>query len=321
MKTGDQPLELIRRCVDGDAAPEDIAALQIALRQDAALRRTYARYAHLDAALGDGRLAAARPAVAEGTLGASRTQPSSRWLSWRPLAAAAALLAAGFIVFLLTPSPAAAALSQMIAALDRALDRTYTISVLEGDAWQPLKDGRQIGYEGARLHLRGRSQFVLQRPLDSGNEAITGSDGQSNWDIRGKGPVRITSDLNRFRGGLPGEYQNVPFLDLSSLLHSLAADYDLTLADVSYDPSLKRLTADKRNREKRGLPRMEFIFRKDSGIVVKMELRGLPREKGGPRAVALTLTGESSLPSDFFNHAAHHELEREVIVEPAGFKP
>jgi hypothetical protein len=180
---------------------------------------------------------------------------------------------------------------------------------------------RKVGYEGAQLHLRGRSQFVLVRALDRDGEAITGSDGRSNWDIRGRGPVRVSMDASRFRGGIPGEYQNVPFHDMESLLESLTENYDLTLSQEDADPSLGRLHAKKRNRETRGLPSMTFLFRKDTGIVMRMELHGLPQERGGPRAVRLTLASESPLPPDFFTHEAHHEPGRPVVVEPANSKP
>lgn len=302
----------VQALLDGSLSEEEREALNETLRHDEASRRAFAGQMRLHALL-TWRTGAVTPVLQEVKAPVVRVPKPVRWqwVGW----AAAALFMIGFSVMLLAPSPAAAALSQMIAALDRALDRTYTISVTEGDAWQPLRDGRQIGYEGARLHLRGRSQFVLVRALDRGGEVITGSDGQSNWDIRGKGPVRVTSDMHRFRGGLPGEYQNVPFLDLNSLLGSLGEDYDLTLSDDDAEPGLQRLSANKRHRDKRGLPRMEFVIRKDTGTIVKMELRGLPQEKGGPRAVVLTLTSESGLSEDFFTHQAHHEADREVIVE------
>jgi hypothetical protein len=84
--------ELIRCYIDGSATPQQRDALQQHLRADAAFRRLYTRYANLDAALGDGRLAApsfARPASP------SRQQSPFQWLSWRPLAAAAAGLVFG----------------------------------------------------------------------------------------------------------------------------------------------------------------------------------------------------------------------------------
>lgn len=304
----------IHALLDGTLPEEDREAFNELLRTDKAARAEFAQQMKLHAMLlwRAGAVSVTMPKVRRPVW-----RTTWQWAAWT----AAAALAISFTLLLVSPNPAAAAVSQIVAAWGRAIDRTYTISVLAGAPWQPLKEGRQAGYEGASLHLRGSSEFVLIRPLDHGGEVITGSDGHTNWDIRGKGPVRVSTDASRFRGGIPGEYQNVPFLDLSSLFSSLAADYDLTIGDDETDPAMQRLQAQKRNRDKRGLPRLAFLFRRDTGTVVQMELHGLPQEKGGPRAVRLTLTSEIPLPADFFSHQAHHAPGREVINEPASIKP
>lgn len=304
----------IQALLDGTISEEDREALNERLRTDAAVRTEFAQQMKLHALL-TWRAGAVQVTPPKVRPPVWRT--TWRWAGW----AAAAAIVISFSLLLLSPNPAAAAVSQIIAAWEEAMDRTYTINVLAGDPWQPLRDGRRVGYEGATLHLRGRAAFVLVRPLNQGGQVLTGSDGTSNWDIRGKGPVRLSKDVNRFRGGIPGEYQNVPFLDLSSLFVSLSANYDLTVRDDPADLALRHLTAKKRHRDQRGLPRMEFFFRKDTGTVVKMELHGLPEEKGGPRAVSLTLSSETALPANYFTHHAHHEPEREVIDEPAQRHP
>ena len=304
----------IQSLIDGMLAEQDRVALNELLRSHAGARAEFAAQMKLHALL----KWRAGNAVAQVPTVRRRIPPQTwRWTGW----ATAASLVLGFTLLVVSPKPAAAAVSQIIAAWERAQDRTYAITVLEGDKWQPLRDGRQVGYEGAKLHLRGQSQFVLVRKLDRGGDVVTGSDGQSNWDIRGKGPVRVSADTGRFRGGIPGEHQNVPFHDLKGLLHSLAADYNLTLSQDDSAPGTQRLRANKRNRDQRGLPRMEFLFNKGTGTVVWMELHGLPRERGGPRAVRLTLTSESAFPADFFTHDAHHDPRRQVIREPADLKP
>jgi hypothetical protein len=304
----------VQSLIEGTLSQEDREVLNELLRRDASARAEYARQMKIHALLTwrAGAVSATMPKVRP-TVWRSTWQ----WAGW----AAAALLFIGFTFFLISPNPAAAAVSQIIAAWEQAKDRSYTIRVLAGDPWQALKDGRSVSYEGATLHLRGLSEFVLVRVLNHGGQVITGSDGQTNWDIRGKGPVRVSHETNRFRGGIPGEYQNLPFMDLRSLFLSLAVDYDLTIRDDSADPTLRCLSAHKRNRDKRGLPSMEFQFRQDTGMVVKMELHGLPEEKGGPRAVSLELTSETVFPGDFFTHQAHHEPDREVINESADIKP
>lgn len=303
--------EMFQSLLDGALPEPDRVALNERLRADPAARAEFARQMKLHALLQwrTGRVSVAAPQKPRRVV----FGPSWQWAGW----GVAAALVFGFALFMSLPSPAAAAISQIISAWGQAHDRSYTITVLEGGAWQPLKDGRQVSYEGATLHLRGGAQFVLERMLDRGGKVITGSDGTTNWDIRGKGPVRLTTDVSRFRGGIPGEYQSVPFLDLGGLLDSMKEDYDLTLRESDDDPAVRQLTAHKRYRERRGLPRMEFTFRRATGTIVSMTLHGLPQEKGGPRAVRLTLTSEAAFPADFFTHQAHHESDREVINESA----
>lgn len=83
---------LALRYIEGAITPEELNALQERLRTDSAFRRLFVRYASLDAALGDGRLAA--PAMTH-TDASARQASAFRWLSWRPLAAAAAGLVFG----------------------------------------------------------------------------------------------------------------------------------------------------------------------------------------------------------------------------------
>ena len=86
--------EQIQRCMTGDAAPEEIAALQQALKNDAELRALYLDYMNLDVALG---AAAEMAASAENEIGRTTAfpQPTARPSPhyWRWLAAAAACAA------------------------------------------------------------------------------------------------------------------------------------------------------------------------------------------------------------------------------------
>lgn len=87
MNTDDPRFELIHRCRDGNASPDELARLEALLREDAAFRLAYVRYTNLDLAL---EAKASSSEAAHDLLKASVTSRSTRWLQWRPLAAAAA---------------------------------------------------------------------------------------------------------------------------------------------------------------------------------------------------------------------------------------
>jgi hypothetical protein len=115
MKTEQEQLELIRRCIDGTASKDDRNALQEQLRREPSVRRLYARYANIDATLGSGGIALKEPAP---TAKASRTA----WLSWRPIAAAAAGLAIGMfctsVVFAYAQPRSPVVVSKMLPVAD-----------------------------------------------------------------------------------------------------------------------------------------------------------------------------------------------------------
>lgn len=304
----------IQALLDGTISEEDREALNERLRTDAAARAEFAQQMKLHALLTwrAGAVTVTTPKVKSPVW-----RTSWQWAGW----AAAAAAVIGFSVMLFSPASATASVAQMMSALSQAMDRTYTIRVLEGDTWLPLKVNRFANYEGAKLYLRSDKQYVLERTLDRGESSFMGSDGEINWDIRHDGPVRISHDLERFRRGLPGREQDVPFLDLRGLLSSLASGYDLETARDTVDPALRLLRATKRSRSINGPREMSFAYRPETGVIMRMQLLGLPREEGGPRSLELTLASESPLPADFFSHTAHHEAGRQVIDESAGIKP
>lgn len=304
----------VQAALDGSFTEEAQARLNDALRSDPAALKAYCDQMRMHALLA-WRAGAGEPST---DLLVPRERkvialPSRlrlwRWCGW----AAAALLMLGLLIFSLTPSPATAAAAVM--AMQKALqrgNRSYAISVLAGDPQMVMNNGGTLSYEGAVLHLRGDRQFVLVRPIIEGGQRFTGSDGTENWDFSGNGPVKVSRDPKRFRGGLPGEQQDAVFLDFRGQLSRLQSGYDISLEDVPGAVDLAMLKARKKNRDVRGPNDMQLTFRRESGVIVTLEMHGLPRARGGPDALRLTLTSDTALPPDFFSHAAHHEPGRPV---------
>lgn len=304
--------QAMQKMLDGDLSSDERVALNDALRSDPEAREEYCRQIRMHALLAwrAGVTTSEIPVVHEqNVIAISASRRLWRWCGW----AAAALLMLGVMIFSLAPGPATAAAA--VEAMRKAVqggDRSYAIAVVEGDTRMAMQHGLTLTYEGALLHLRGERQFVLVRPIVEGGTRITGSDGKINWDIIGEKPVKRSSDLTRFRGGLPGEQQDATFLDLSGQLARLSSGYELSLQQSDKEPSYARLLAVKKSHDVRGPREIEFTFRRDSGIITVLEFRGLPRAKGGPEALRLTLTSESPLPQDFFTHTHHHEPGRRV---------
>ena len=84
--------DLIQRHMAGLMSEEEAAALHELLRQDDDAARLYLRYTNLDLAL---EAKAASAEASHELLTAPLPNRTSRWLAWRPLAAAAAGLVFG----------------------------------------------------------------------------------------------------------------------------------------------------------------------------------------------------------------------------------
>lgn len=229
-----------------------------------------------------------------------------------------------------TPASAAVIeIKRLIAANAQAPDRTYQISVEEvamprerGDRPQPPDSGRppKPPLDGAVLHVRSGSQFVLIRTTPAGQPFVTGSNGRTSWAVRPDGPVRVSSDLTRFNRDLPGHESAMPLINIEDGLEQLRAAYDVQLLpiengefDRSEDEPLRLLVAVKK-KGFRGPRRVEITYAVATGQIRQMRFVEMPY---GPERLTLrlTLAEERDLGAAFFDHDSHHAPERTVEKE------
>lgn len=249
------------------------------------------------------------------------------------LASAASVAALLVLMFVLSGpqqnvQAAMTALDKMIDAASLPVDRTYEVSVVEEYPQNkrprnlPEERWRQEPKEqidGAKLYVRGADKYVFTRLLRDGRQRLTGCDSEQSWAFREDGPVHVSSDLSRFRGGMPGQQQDIPFLNIHLHLSQLKTGYEIELTSEHRQSSdgvrLSSLTATRRSRDVRGPKQIEIWFDEGTGTVHEMTLTGLPRGGGGPKTVSLKLTGQSDLGPDFFSHETHHEPDRRIRYE------
>jgi hypothetical protein len=130
--------------------------------------------------------------------------------------------------------------------------------------------------------------------------------------------------LNRFRSGLPGREQDLPFVNLQTHLQELHVGYDIELSGETIESSdgrkLSQLNATRKSFDVRGPYEVAVWFDTETGVVYQMLLDKLPRRGGGPKSVRLELLnpenlGQTDFGSDFFSHDSHHEPLRQVRYE------
>ncbi len=244
-----------------------------------------------------------------------------------------AIVAAVMLMFVLfgsqqSVSAAMASLDKVVQAAMKPIDRTYTVHLVEEyprdkrprnmsqDAWQ-REAPEQI--DGATIFVRGVNEYVMTVLLKTGVKRTSGCDGKLSWSFRENGPVHVSTDLSRFRGGMPGNQQDMPFLNIHASLSRLKIGYDVELMeqqDTAADGTVfSMLSCVRKSDDVRGVKRVDVWFDAESGTVHKMLLDGLPRGRGGPKSVMLELIDQSELPDKFYSHESHHEAERRVKSE------
>jgi hypothetical protein len=238
---------------------------------------------------------------------------------WLP--AAAAVIFACFLATMLLPANAMAALDRVIAGMNESRDRSYTIKVVEpASNPETSRTGRgrfppSNHLDGATLWLRGPGEFVLRQSLPNGETRINGGNAMESWSLRGDGPLRVSTDPQRFGRAIFAPNGEVTFLNLRTQLDELKRLYQIEWLDQKSRQTWK-LRGFRRTHEQGGPREIELWFSPDTGLLERMILRQLPQQNGGPRSIAIILHSTDPLPADFFQHTKHHEPGQTIIQEP-----
>ena len=249
--------------------------------------------------------------------------------------AAAASVAAVLVAFFMfqgfhgdSASAAEAELKRLVEVADQVSDRTYLITAFDEGEKAPDVDnqkkggGRRPSIDGAILHTRGPGQYVLIRKFADGTEFITGSDGKTSWSCPpvkegNKGRVRVSNDPLRFRGPVPGQQHNIPFVDIRSDLGQLREAHELTLLPARSSPDggekWKGIRAKRREQTAGRHKHVEIWYVPATGVIQQMRFDGIPLAQGGPRSLLVELIEQRDLGPNFFEHASHHGPERRIV--------
>ena len=321
---------LIEGHLDGTLDDDDDARLGHFVAESAAVAGRLARavLVHdrlIDLLRGEASASAA-PIEAESTVPPPAIDRSRAFRLALPLGLAA-VLAVGSLL-LLRPAPAnasanaSAALERLVRASAAATDRQYVIRVVDhgpGGVPDPVPadvGGRKPGVDGARLFVSGADRFVFIRRFANGTAFINGCDGTLGWSVPPTGHVHLSEDPRRFRRGIPGERDDLPFLSLAEGLAGFRKGYALSLVGSPDAEGRLRLDAVRTDRRHRGPARATILFHGDNDAgPERIELSGLSGDGPGPESVLLELVDRAELPVEFFDHAHHHDATRPVDWE------
>ena len=240
------------------------------------------------------------------------------------------------LTILLTSLPsnkAMATIDQMIAAIENAGDRTYSIIVRDQKTGRRERQSGRFVVErrnrqeravldGATLYLRGRGKYVLYRYTPSGKTVINGSDGQTNWLIRPEHPVLVSNDPQAFRIPMPECLTNLLTLDFSDTLQQIRERYKIKYigtvpVEQDQEASWTYLHATQQNRGFKG-PRIIRIWaHPDTGLLRRIEFADIHlQDNPEPKKLIFDLRDQKQLPQNWFTHTAHHSEDTEVDFLP-----
>ena len=262
----------------------------------------------------------------ESSASVSPVVPRSRLLRLTlPLGLAVGIAVGSLLLLRPAPANASAALERLerlVRASAAATDRQYAIRVVDhgpGGVPDPVPSeawGRKPGVDGATLFVRGADKFVFVRTFADGTVFINGCDGEIGWSVPPTGHVHLSEDRRRFRRGIPGERDDLPFLSLAEGLAGLRRGYALSLVEAPEAGGRLRLEAVRTDSRHRGPARAMIDFPAgDDAAAERIELGGLAPDGSGPDGVVLELVERALLPADFFDHAHHHDASRPVDWE------
>ena len=297
---------------DAGSDAASLARLDEALRTDPEFAHRFAAMAMLHEALSREHVEAS-----VGRRQASSLRFAGRARRWA-IAAMVALSAGALAVVLSVETGRAEAADRQLARIGEFRPKTCRTYAVRADEGPERTRGRgRPALAGATLHVGLPGQFVLEGEDEQGRSSSVGSDGIVSWSASAKGAVRISSDLSRFRGSLPGEQHGIPFVDPADGMAELLRSYSLdprppeTIAGRRVEVVFARRRVD----AQRGPREVRLWFDPETATIVRMSLDRLPQANGGPRSVVLELVAESPLDAGFFGHARHHPPGRPIVRE------
>lgn len=208
MNTGNDQLELMRRCLDGEASEEEFVQLEELLRDDPEFRTNYLRYLNVDVALAALPKRAQQPDRSK-----ERSVPFPQW---RPLAAAAAGLVFGLfcatvawaIVAGKPAAPDESGARVVIPILTESFENSTT-PIIEGfpsrtGAWGGDR-AQIVGSTPNRQALAGDSVLSLESSPDSNLGYIQQIIDVSPLPHASEGEMRVVEVIASFLADQPGE--------------------------------------------------------------------------------------------------------------------
>ena len=244
------------------------------------------------------------------------TTGSKRFLRWLPLPVAAGILVA--VLFLTQPggseNAAMAALDRTIAAEEKPNAREYTVTITRDASGSTRTSEHQ-------LFVRRRDFAISRKRLIGTGKVWMGGRGDQRWIVPGFGPVLVGGKDLLNKAVPKTQVLQTPFMSVSRILERTKRFYELTMqSDVQLKQAERTINCQYIVGTRIQSPRfvipeqVEIWANPETGFAQRVRLVWDKNDKSRWLEATADLVGTPTLPDDFFDHTAHHEPDRNVII-------
>jgi hypothetical protein len=212
---------------------------------------------------------------------------------------------------------ALAALDVSLLADARAESRQYLVTMKP-----KLKSAAETTPRQSNLYLRG-DDFAIQVLRPFGRADIwMGSYQGEQWSIPRVGPVIVGRDSLAKNRMLQNAVAETPILSITAVLERTKRFYDLKYEQSVVvvlrqgEEQCSLVTGVRRTDARSNVPQSVKVWAdQKTGFVKKVELGWLPTDRSTWTVATAEWIDSPDLEDDFFQHQAHHDPERRVIVQ------
>ena len=256
---------------------------------------------------------------------ASRTQipRKSSWfkLAIGPAIAIAALVVISQFFFNSSQRQAYAAVQQSIRSESDSGPREYDVRIINRRPRGNIRD------DNVKLFVDRNRFAICTKPLLGRGEVWVGGNENERWIVPRFGPV-IVGEEGLLRPWIRSRrVVEVPFLSVSRILYRLQSHYDLELKNPSvkspdFPVECQHIVATKTREARIGIPdRIDLWTETLEGYAQRIEgTWNRSEDESGWLSLEINLVDRPQLPTNFFEHTAHHDENRKVVFRNDEFE-
>jgi hypothetical protein len=176
------------------------------------------------------------------------------------------------------------------------------------------------------LHVRGADKLVLEYPAPLGGTLYLGTNGREGWLVPHVGPVFVNPGAHLLHRWLDEHDVRVPFVHVRTFLEQLARQFALETMPPERLPHggpgpLDRIRGHRTGGGLLGFDRVGLWVHPETSSVWRAEAVTLDAAGQPSQRLVLEFVEQRDLPSDWYEHTAHHQGRQVIPIAPLPDEP